>query len=152
MILHTGGVACDAIITRSKPRSYAISNALEELMIPSVSPSTPIRRTSFAVISSLSRFSLSFALIVQHLQAKKNTVQRHSLRTATLLTSFAQSYKKRENINPHHNRCAGESGALCFVLPEYYTTPFRVCQEFFENFSIFLFFPFGFSYDMICLS
>lgn len=137
MILHTGGVACAAIMTRSKPRSYAISSALDALMIPSVSPSTPIRRTSFAVISSLSRFSLSFALIVQHLQAKKYTVQRQSLRTATLLISLTKATKS-ENIDPRHNRCVGESGVLCFVLPRYYTTSRPICQELFENFLSFL--------------
>ena len=89
-----------------------------------------MRRTSFAVISSLSRFSLSFALIVQHLQAKKNTVQRSHLRTATL---FAQKYQKLTSINPHHNRCAGESGVLFFVLPVYYTTPNSFCQVLFSK-------------------
>ena len=113
-------------------------------MIPKDSPSEPIKRTSFAVISSLSRFSLSFALIVQHLQAKKNIPYKDtSLRTATLL--FAQKCQKRKNINPHHNRCVGESGALCFVLPDYYTTPNPICQEFFQNFLFFFLFFIWFS-------
>ena len=87
-------------------------------MIPSVSPSAPIRRTSFAVISSLSRFSfsLSFALIVQHLQAKKITVQRHHI---SARQHSRHSCAKRKTINPRHNRCAGESGALCFVFHAY---------------------------------
>ena len=38
------------------------------------------------------------------------------------------------NINRHHNRCDGESGELCFVLPQYYTLSFSFCQYFFENF------------------
>ena len=87
-------------------------------MIPSVSPSAPIRRTSFAVISSLSRFSfsLSFALIVQHLQAKKITVQRHHI---SARQHSRHNRTKRKTINQHHNRCAGESGVLCFVFHAY---------------------------------
>ena len=131
MILQTGGFAWADIMTRSKPLSYACSNAFDELIIPSVSPSGPIRRTSFAVICSLSRVSLSFALIVQHLQTKnpyKDRVSaRHTpprLRGTSILTEVTQS-------------CRGESGALCFVLLAYYTTDQTVCQVLFLFFSKF---------------
>ena len=111
--------------------------------MPSVSPSGPMRRTSFALISSLIRFSLSFALIVQHLQAKKIPYKDTRLRTATPLHTL-YSLHKRKSINPHHNRCAGESGALCFVLPAYYTTTFLVCQHLFCIFSKYFRFVFQF--------
>jgi len=39
----------------------------------------------------------------------------------------------KEDINPRHNRCVGESGELCFVLPEYYTTQKSICQDLFEK-------------------
>ena len=138
MILQTGGVAWADIITRSNPLSYACSSALDELMMPSVSPSGPISRTSFAVICSFSRVSfVSFALIIQHLQTKKS-VQRQSLRTAS------PNYRREfYHINQGHPLCQGESGALCFVLLAYYTTDFSACQYFFQNFlkNIFFWIP-----------
>ena len=71
-------------------------------MMPRVSPSGPIKRTSFAVISSLSNVSLSLALIVQHLQAKKIAVQRQSLRTVTACSQASGNpYQPRSRI------CAG---------------------------------------------
>jgi hypothetical protein len=104
-------------------------------MIPRVSPSAPIRRTSFALISSLSRFSLSFALIVQHLQAKK----KYRTKTQSPHGYPPLPYIKvdKKNINPSRNRRIGESGVLCFVLPAYYTPFSPVCQELFENFILF---------------
>ena len=119
--------------------------------MPSVSPSAPISRTSFALISSLSRFSLSFALIVQHLQAKKIPYKDTVSARLPLLRNLA----KGEVLSTHrHNRCVGESGALCFVLLAYYTTFLLVCQEFFRKyFSLFSFAPNPFSiflYDTKC--
>ena len=138
MILQTGGVAWADIITRSKPLSYACSSALDELMIPSVSPSGPISRTSFAVICSLSRVSfVSFALIIQHLQTKKS-VQRQSLRTAFL------SHWVMNHINQGHPMCRGESGVLCFVFTcVLYHSFLPLSSPFFLFFNIFLF-PYSF--------
>ena len=102
-------------------------------MIPIDSPSAPIKRTSFAVISSLSRFSLSFALIVQHLQAKK--IPYKDIVSARLPIPSKLGFP---DINPYHNRCMGESRELFFVLPKYYTTLFCVCQVFFQTFFSFL--------------
>lgn len=42
--------------------------------------------------------------------------------------------KGRKRVLTHgHDRCRGESGALCFVLPVYDTTHFSFCQGFFQN-------------------
>ena len=103
-------------------------------MMPSVSPAGPIRRTSFAVISSLSRVSFSFALMVQHLHAKNKPYKDRSLRT-----DFSRALREMHLSTHGHNRCRGESGALCFVLPVYHTTQPSVCQEVFEKNSDFSF-------------
>ena len=103
--------------------------------MPSDSPSAPIKRTSFALISSLSRFSLSFALIVQHLQKNNRTKTLVSARSPKDPKDGKST--KMEPINQQHNRCAGENGAFFFVLLEYYTTLFPSCQVFFWIFFIF---------------
>ena len=66
MILQTGGWAWGAIFTRSRSCWTARSSASAELTIPSWLPSTPIRRTSLSLISSLIWCSL--LLMTQHLQ------------------------------------------------------------------------------------
>ena len=107
--------------------------------MPSVSPSAPISRTSFAVISSLSRFSLSFALIVKHLQAKKNN------RTKTQV-SARHSYRLYNGRKALLTRLLlwqeGESGELCFVFCVIIHHSARFVKGFFYFFlDFFIFFP-----------
>ena len=118
-------------------------------MIPSVSPSGPISRTSFAVICSLSRVSfVSFALIIQHLQTKKS-VQRQSLRTAFL------SHRDMNHINQGHPMCRGESGALCFVFLRIISHFPPLVKSFFSFFQYFFILslksPFQFFVRHFCL-
>ncbi len=83
----------------------------------------PISRISLAVISSFSRVSLSFALIVQHLQNKiKIAVQRHSLRT---VPARCQAGKTLSTAVAHLRR--GESGGSA-LFSSYYTIFSPVCQ------------------------
>lgn len=118
--------------------------------MPSDSPSTPIRRTSFALISSLSRFSLSFALIVQHLQAKKNTVQRQ---LSPHGYSFGRNYAKGEVINPSSQpvRRWERSALLCFTRVLYHIFS-ALSIPFFNFFTLFLIHLSISWYDMICPS
>ena len=113
--------------------------------MPSVSPSAPMRRTSFAVISSLSRFSLSFALIVQHLQAKKipykDTRSPHgypfdtNMPKARLLTRSTTGVQVR-----------AESSALFFTRTLYHI-PIRLSSPFSNFFKLFqTFFKTAFPY------
>ena len=62
MSLHTGGTAVGDISTTSTIRSSAIFMASAKRTMPKASFSTPIRRTSGAVISPLIRWPLSVAM------------------------------------------------------------------------------------------
>ena len=125
-----------------------MSNALAELMIPSVSPFEPMTRTSLRSISSLSRFSLSlsFALIVQHLQAKKITVQRqqspHGSHSAPRTVNKGRYQPTAQPV------CRWERRALlCFARRLYHI--FLPLSSPFLNFSQKYFFAFSsFWYDM----
>src|SRR5713101_5146462 len=55
MIRQTGGLAVGAISTRSRLASFAFWSASAIGTIPSASPASPIRRTSFQRICSLTR-------------------------------------------------------------------------------------------------
>src|SRR5215204_4507776 len=55
MIRHTGGLAIGATSTRSRSRPRAIRNASGTGLIPNWLPSGPIRRTSRALMRSLTR-------------------------------------------------------------------------------------------------
>src|SRR6185437_2781102 len=55
MTRATGGSACAATSTRSRFLPYAYSRASSVVLIPSCSPSTPIRRTRGTRIASLMR-------------------------------------------------------------------------------------------------
>src|SRR5881296_1552222 len=55
MIRQTGGLAVGAISTRSRFASFAFWRASAIATIPSASPASPIRRTSFHRICSLTR-------------------------------------------------------------------------------------------------
>ena len=105
--------------------------------MPRVSPVGPIKRTSFAVISSLSRVSLlSFALIVQHLQTKKYRTKTKSPH-GTLPPKRDQTISTR--VAPLRQGESGEA-LLCFysdIIPH----TFPVVKSFFEIFSFFLLSP-----------
>ena len=120
------------------------------------SPSEPINRTSFALISSFSRFSFSFALIAQHLQNKKNNRTKipSPYDHPNLGTLLPKRNESQGAINQHHNRCAGENGAFYFVLLEYYTTLSELCQVFFRKklFIIFFFYQERNRRSIHCLS
>src|SRR5215467_9481018 len=55
MIRQTGGLAVGAISTKSRLASFAFWRASAIATIPSASPDSPIRRTSFHRICSLTR-------------------------------------------------------------------------------------------------
>ena len=79
--------------------------------MPKGSPFGPIKRTSLAVIASLSRVSLSFALIVQHLQAKKLPYK-----DKVSVRELSAKATDTDHINPRHT-CAevrAESSALFY--------------------------------------
>src|SRR5215467_12851308 len=64
MIRQTGGLAVGAISTKSRLASLAFCRASAIATIPSASPASPIRRTSFHRICSLTRM---FFLSILHL-------------------------------------------------------------------------------------
>ena len=105
MILHTGGFACADIRQRSRPLSYAIFNALSELMIPSCSPSAPITLISGKVISSFVRVSLVlFVAMVTHLRCKKMYVLNICRDFYTDLISRRRAEKRKTRTkNSAHN-------------------------------------------------
>src|SRR5262249_5132180 len=65
MIRQTGGLAVGAISTRSRLASFAFSSASAIGTTPSASPNSPMRRTSFHRICSLTRM---FFLSILHLR------------------------------------------------------------------------------------
>src|SRR5437867_1047019 len=67
MIRQTGGLAVGAISTRSRLASFAFWSATAMATIPSASPESPIRRTSFHRICSLTRILF---LSIFHLRGK----------------------------------------------------------------------------------
>src|SRR5215472_8438510 len=65
MIRQTGGLAVGAISTKSSAASLAFCSASAIATIPSASPDSPIKRTSFQRICSLTRM---FFLSILHLR------------------------------------------------------------------------------------
>src|SRR5262249_52436144 len=87
MIRQTGGLAVGAISTRSRLASLAFSRASAIGTTPSASPASPIRRTSFHRICSLTRMLF---LSILH------------LRDDLLRFSFDRLTRNRENLFDGH--------------------------------------------------
>ena len=95
MILHTGGFACGAILTRSSPASCALNMASFADMIPSWAPSAPIRRTSLSLICSL----ILKLLIVLHLHTFLN-LYRYLICIGIFSQAIAPSASRTKQASP----------------------------------------------------
>ena len=125
MILHTGGLAFGAILTRSSSASSANFIASLADIMPSCSPFEPIRRISLSLICSL----IIKSLMVLYLQIKIKKVDRQTIHNQTHNTS------KSRNINAESPLCSGESGySTLFSQHWYFITDSMGRQYFFRIF------------------
>src|SRR6266851_5126471 len=111
MIRQTGGWAVGAISTRSRLASFAFWRASAMATIPSASPESPIRRTSFHRICSLTRILF---LSIFHLRGKLR------------LPCLDCAARGREKILDHHRAgvpavpdAHGDGAGLRLLLPDH---------------------------------
>src|SRR5215813_251065 len=111
MIRQTGGLAVGAISTRSRLASLAFWRASAIATIPRASPASPIRRTSFHRICSLTRM-LFLSILHLHCQLLPSLRDRPSGERQKLLD------RKRPGVSAvaHANRDRARRG---FLLPDH---------------------------------
>ena len=102
MILHTGGVADGAILTRSRLRSIANLSASLDDMIPSCAPSSETTLTSRSRISSL--MECSVLLMFKHLRDIKNSLP---------LVKFLRPSKQKADKGPTKCAFIRNNNTLC---------------------------------------
>src|ERR1700693_3556058 len=114
MIRQTGGLAVGAISTRSRLASFAFWSASAIGTIPKGSPASPIRRTSFQRVCSLTRILF---LSMLHLQSqltaplndrlpgeRKKLVQRERPRVAPVPQADRNGAGRGLLLSPHQPR------------------------------------------------